>query len=317
MPESGAEYSFDGSEYMKRLADRERPMPRDSPLLIQPLRPKPQAARESRSQGSTKAGWTRPSEDPAEYQRLKKLYYEQAALPPTRTIDSFDEDAVVTEVVEGKAWVVTGLLSPEECKTIIARGEDAGMTYGKAAENARVRTSKRTNDYMAPWMTQLIAPRLPEELLQKIEESAPHTPVRGVHTNWRVAVYYPGAAFPAHYDLSDTVRVEAEQEGAIEVCTSSHHLLIYLSPSDSFNGGATRLFLSGKYDEDTVDIRLPQGGALIFQQKGMLHAGLEVLPGIDNPNGEKYITQAGILRGQSEMRFAPSLFKFGPGLDPS
>merc|ERR1712228_1158208 len=64
--------TFDGSEYMKRLADRERPMPRDSPLLIQPLRPQPQAAREAESQGSKKAGWTRPSEDPGEYQRLKK-----------------------------------------------------------------------------------------------------------------------------------------------------------------------------------------------------------------------------------------------------
>jgi len=142
MSESGVEYSFDGSEYMKRLADRERPMPRDSPLLIQPMRPKPQAAREAGSQGGVKAGWTRPSDDPAEYQRLKKLYYEQASLPATRIIDSFDDDEVVTEVVEGKAWVVTGLLSPEECKTIIARGEEAGMTYGKAAENARVRTSK-------------------------------------------------------------------------------------------------------------------------------------------------------------------------------
>ena len=114
---------------------------------------------------------------------------------------------------------------------------------------------RRTNDYMAPWMTQMISPRLPEKLLQKIEESAPHTPVyhkmrklknvrqdinnqvRGIHTNWRVAVYYPGKiiktyvkrkqewikendpgnAFPAHYDLSDTVRVDAEEEGAIEV----------------------------------------------------------------------------------------------------
>ena len=36
---------------------------------------------------------------------------------------------------------------------------------------------RRTNDYMAPWMTQMISPRLPEKLLQKIEESAPHTPV--------------------------------------------------------------------------------------------------------------------------------------------
>jgi len=294
-------------------------MPRDSPLLIQPLRPQPKAARETESQGSKKAGWTRPSEDPAEYQRLKELYYEQASLPATRTIDSFNEENVVTEVVEGKAWVVTGLLSPEECKTIIDRGEEAGMTYGKAAENARVRTSKRTNDYMAPWMTELITPRLSEKLLQKIEETAPYTPVRAIHTNWRVACYYPGNAFPAHYDLSDTVRVEAEEEGAIEACTSSHTLLIYLSPSDSFNGGATRLFLSGKYDQDTLDIRLPQGGALIFQQKGTLHAGLEVLPGVNNPNGqgEKYITQAGILRGQSEKRFAPSLFKYGPGLDPS
>ena len=26
--------------------------------------------------------------------------------------------------------------------------------------------------------------------------------------------------------------------------------------------------------QDTLDIRLPQGGALIFQQKGTLHAGL-------------------------------------------
>ena len=40
---------------------------------------------------------------------------------------------------------------------------------------------RRTNDYMAPWMTQLITPRLPEELLQKIEGSAPHTPVRDYH----------------------------------------------------------------------------------------------------------------------------------------
>ena len=40
---------------------------------------------------------------------------------------------------------------------------------------------RRTNDYMAPWMTQLIAPRLSENLLQKIEETAPHTPVTHLH----------------------------------------------------------------------------------------------------------------------------------------
>lgn len=317
MSESGESY-FDGNQYMKRLADREKAIPRDSPLLIQPMRPEPPAECSKPSQGSSKTGWTRPSENPEEYQRLKKMYYEHAALPATRLVSSFVEGEV-TEVVEGKAWVVPGVLSPEECATIIAKGEEAGMTYGKGEESNRVRTSKRTNDYMAPWMTEMITPRLCEDLLQKIEGSAPQTAVRGIHTNWRVAVYYPGNAFPAHYDLSDTVRVEAEEEGKIEVCTSSHTLLIYLSPPDSFNGGATRLFLSGKYDQDTLDVRLPQGAALIFQQKGMLHAGLEVLPGLNSPDGhgEKYIAQAGVLRGQSKMRFAPSLFKFGPGLDPS
>ena len=36
---------------------------------------------------------------------------------------------------------------------------------------------RRTNDYMAPWMTEMITPRLCEDLLQKIEGSAPQTAV--------------------------------------------------------------------------------------------------------------------------------------------
>ena len=99
--------------------------------------------------------------------------------------------------------------------------------------------------------------------------------------------------------------------GSVQVCSSSHTLLIYLSKPETYDGGATRLFLSGKYDQvmttrfmfsfkrfhhwhvswrnitkdhiflttriffqDTLDIKLPQGFALVFQQKGMLHAGL-------------------------------------------
>ena len=36
---------------------------------------------------------------------------------------------------------------------------------------------RRTNDYMAPWMTEMITPRLCEDLLQKIEGTAPQTAV--------------------------------------------------------------------------------------------------------------------------------------------
>merc|ERR1712032_1053568 len=91
---------------------------------------------------------------------------------------------------------------------------------------------------------------------------------------WRVASYGVGETFPAHYDQADSMTLAGEEQGTREVCTSSHTLLIYLSPPETFAGGATRLFLSGKYDQDTVDIKLPQGYALVFQQKGMLHAGL-------------------------------------------
>jgi hypothetical protein len=54
---------------------------------------------------------------------------------------------------------------------------------------------------------------------------------------------------------------------------------------------------------------LPQGYAIVFEQKGLLHAGLEV------HEGEKYIAQAGLLRAQSDRRFAPAVFKVGLGLD--
>ena len=43
-----------------------------------------------------------------------------------------------------------------------------------------------------------------------------------------------------------------------------------------FQGGATRLFVDGNYTGKTVDVLLPQGYGLVFQQKGMLHAGLPV-----------------------------------------
>ena len=43
---------------------------------------------------------------------------------------------------------------------------------------------RRTNDYMAPWMTEMITPRLCEDLLQKIEGSAPQTAVSHLMINY-------------------------------------------------------------------------------------------------------------------------------------
>ena len=43
---------------------------------------------------------------------------------------------------------------------------------------------RRTNDYMAPWMTEMITPRLCEDLLQKIEGTAPQTAVSHLMINY-------------------------------------------------------------------------------------------------------------------------------------
>ena len=51
----------------------------------------------------------------------------------------------------------------------MSRGDEEGMTVGKASELAP-RTSRRTNDYKDPWITQLVGSRLPEELMEKVKD---------------------------------------------------------------------------------------------------------------------------------------------------
>ena len=55
---------------------------------------------------------------------------------------------------------------------------------------------------------------------------------------------------------------------------------------------------------------LPRGYGLIFQQRGLLHAGLPVIG-----EGVKYIAQAGLLRAEPQHVSGPcAVFKYGPGL---
>ena len=94
--------------------------------------------------------------------------------------------------------------------------------------------------------------------------------------------------------------------------TTSHTVLLYLTDEKDFEGGATRFFPTGDFKsaEDAIDVRLPQGGMLIFEQHGILHNGMEVTKGV------KFIAQSGILRAQPEGLVKPAVFKWGPGLKP-
>ena len=114
---------------------------------------------------------------------LREEYREQAAKPATITCDKFKIDGV-TEVLDGKGWVVPNLLTEAECEEFIQAGEDWGLS-NSTPEERRTRTSNRTSNYQNTEWTQRLNKRLPEDLLVAVEASVPYTSVRGIHPNWR------------------------------------------------------------------------------------------------------------------------------------
>lgn len=152
------------------------------------------------------------------------------------------------------------------------------------------------------------------------------------------------SSFHPHQDQADVVTVNEIGDDGEEVVknfySSTHTLLVALTePSVDFTGGATRFFPTGRYDDgSSVDVFLPKGYALVFEQKGLLHAGLPVdklttttTTGDDDGDegddddccrfekkkGAKYIAQAGILRAEGDARHREpeARFKNGPGFD--
>jgi len=290
------------SGYLKRLADLDKPLPLDTAWFLPP-RPDHSPPEDSGKRRAVKLP-TPLTKD--EKEQLRTEYYENVKLPASITLDHFPEDEI-TEVLPGKAWIVPKLLSEKECEEIIELGEQWGL---RGDSKTRARTSKRTNDYINDDLSLKIGQRLPEELLEVVENTAPYTSVRGLHPNWRVARYQDGETFAAHIDQADSVLVD-HPEKKKQRYTSSHTLLIYLRRrGEQFRGGATRLYTEGTYRGSTTDVCLPQGWGLVFQQKGLLHAGLPVYG-----DTAKYIAQAGLLRAEPDhVAGAVAVFRYGPGL---
>lgn len=297
---------------MKRLEDLEYPLNEDSPVFLDPRPNKNKQENEIETEKKAPKGIPAPLTE-EEKNKLREDYKKNIESPATTTWKTFPED-VITDIIPGKAWVVPKILTEEECEEIIQAGEDFGMKGAKHVEldnkDQIIRTSKRTNDWSNEALSIKLKTKLSEDLLSKIEATPPYTSVRGIHPNWRVALYRDGETFPAHVDQADSVMVK-HSEKMRQRLTSSHTLLIYLRrPGEQFQGGATRLFVDGNYTGKTIDVLLPQGYGLVFQQKGMLHAGLPV-----KGKYPKYIAQAGVLRGEPDGVVGRcAVFRYGPGL---
>jgi len=293
--------------YLKRINDLENPLPQDSAIFL--------PSRKDNSPEEYKPvslQMPKPTSQEAK-DALREEYFKCLQQPATITEDTFSSETFTT-VLDGKGWVLPNFISVEECEEFIKLGEDWGIGTEdvKVPEDRRLRTSNRTNSYCNEELTVRLNKRLSEDFLQAVEKSSPYTSVRGIHPNWRIARYRDGETFPAHQDQADSVIVQ-HPERARQRYTSSHTLLINLKRKGvDFDGGATRFFMDGTYTGRTVDICLPQGYALVFQQKNLFHAGMPVVG-----SGVKYIAQAGLLRGEPDpgvITGPVSIFKYAPGL---
>lgn len=224
------------------------------------------------------------------------------------------------------AIVIPNLWSPEECEAMIRTAETEGIIPPKK-EAGTLRTAKRTDNYTNPSWSDAVAERIGDHLSEYYSKQADteddkyYGAFRSIHANWRVVRYDAGDTFPAHQDQMDSMQEMDPTTGRKDLIVSTHTLLVQLSPNPhEYQGGATRFYprtkvagkSPGQYDY-AVDIRLPQGWALVFPQLGMVHAGQPVLA--EDGGKSKYIAQAGILRTLPPRKlFKPSIFRLGPGL---
>lgn len=235
-----------------------------------------------------------------------KLAYETATQRPAQhRFDSANlaQDSI-TEIIPGVAWVIPNLLTIAECNACIEEAEAFGLSEPQAS--VTLRTAKRTKYWQNSALSEKCLAALPASFVQTLESIAPRTAVRCLHPNWRVVKYQSGECFPAHIDGGDNM--DAHSSGTGGRLQSSHTVLIQLSDRNSCVGGATRFWLGGGFDQ-AIDVEPPQGYAVVFKQKGLLHNGQLLHSGV------KYAAQAGLMRelpaeGKVER---PSIFRWYDG----
>merc|ERR1712187_18026 len=203
----------------------------------------------------------------------------------------------------GRVFLIPNLLSEEECNNLIQEAERVGMEKPTASVGT-LRTAKRTKQYV----NEELSKKIDEHIASEMEKNAYNNFLNdnlgefyGTHSNWRLVRYDPGDKFPAHQDQMDTLQIQNEN-GSKDLCASSHTLILNISP-DGVKGGNLRFYPKSRLGlkstgvlrqyQHCVDVRVLRGWAVVFRQKGLIHAGQPV--DFDSP-ASKYIAQAGFLR---------------------
>lgn len=212
----------------------------------------------------------------------------EAVLDPDR------EATVRREEVAPGVHVLHGVMTPRECKRLIAAAEAIGFTHAGLAigdDTYRVNLAARNNLRVV-----FDAPELAAGLWTRVRAVADPqhegAALRGLNSRFRVYRYEAGMRFSPHVDVRTTVTQGETRQS----------LMIFLNAE--FEGGATRFFEGkdksqrrgegrGRKFDNRVRFALhPEiGGAVVFDHL-LLHEGAEVTAGV------KYAVR-------SDMIFAP------------
>jgi prolyl 4-hydroxylase len=180
--------------------------------------------------------------------------------------------AALLDLTQPLWWTVDGVLSPDECASLVARIEAMGPKLAPVSraegpvidEGTRNNTRVMFDDTaLSGLLFERLRPRLPVELSGRR--------VIGANERLRCYRYTPGQRFAPHHDGA-FYRSDVER--------SLLTLIVYLN--EGFSGGETALLDVGEV------IRPKTGMALLFQHH-LLHEGVRVTDGV------KYVARSDVM----------------------
>mmetsp|Transcript_100571 Transcript_100571/g.313491 ORF Transcript_100571/g.313491 Transcript_100571/m.313491 type:complete len:293 (+) Transcript_100571:73-951(+) len=219
-------------------------------------------------------------------------------------LTSSPRNLVATRVPDHEVWLVDGLLTDHECRSLIAGSESHG--YGPTDFVKSYRGNLRftaTDASLAEVIWQRLTPLVPAKLAlqapatwgdkhwwSSYPKSAGIWEACGLNECWRFAKYYPGDRFMCHCDFSFERVVGKE----MSMLTAN----IYLN--SGFGGGKTRFYLSddpyfewrSDFGKPYFEIAPKAGLCLLFRQppgRSYWHDGEEI------SHGRKYLLRSDVM----------------------
>lgn len=226
------------------------------------------------------------------------------------------ENLAARRIGKHEIWLVEGLLSNDECMSLINRSERIGYGPTDFAKSYRGNLRLTTTDSgLAKSVWKRLQPLLPAVLSLKaprplVDESWwAHYPnvdgkweAIGLNECWRLAKYHPGDQFMCHCDGA------FERHASLEMSMLS--ATIYLN--DGYCGGKTRFYLSddpyfecrADFGEPDFEIVPKTGMCLLFRQPPgctYWHDGQALA------SGQKYLLRSDVMYRKRSNSFHPKL----------